>query len=99
MRFSLPLSIGLSFFLAGCGSDSGLRISSGRDFHAYVKDRAGGSASSDLESMRFKPGLCGADELRPEYARLDETSLIRFFERQRMDVRVERPRADLVYVV
>ena len=36
--------------------------------------------------------------LAPDYARLDETSLTRFLERQRIDARIERPRADLLYV-
>lgn len=48
--------------------------------------------------MRFRPGLCEADELHPDYAHLDETSLIGFLERQHIDARVERPRADLLYL-
>ena len=48
--------------------------------------------------MRFRPALCDPDELRPDYARLDETSLVRFLERQHVDARIDRPRADLLYV-
>jgi hypothetical protein len=48
--------------------------------------------------MRFRAGLCDAEELRPDYGRLDETSILRFLERQRIDARIERPRADLMYV-
>jgi hypothetical protein len=42
--------------------------------------------------------LCQGEDLRPSYGALDEADLIRFLERQRIEVRVERPRANLVYV-
>ncbi len=88
----------LVFLVAGCGSDVGLRINNGADWHTYVRDPRGGPASSDPESMRFRPGLCDDAELRPEYGHLDETNLTRFLERQHIDARLERPRADLIYV-
>jgi hypothetical protein len=87
-----------AFAMIGCGPERNLRLRSGADFRAYVRDRSGGPATSDIASLRFRPNLCDGEELRPDYARLDETSLIRFFERQRIDVRIERPRADLVYL-
>jgi hypothetical protein len=73
-------------------------MTSGADWHTYVREWSGGPPSSSLDSIRFRPGLCDADELRPEYGRLDETSLTRFLERQHLDARIERPRADLLYV-
>jgi hypothetical protein len=48
--------------------------------------------------MRFRSNLCDQAELRPEYATLDETNIVQFLERQQLDVRVERPRADLIYL-
>ncbi len=95
MRFPYPVVV---FLLAACGADPGLRMTSGTDWHAYVRDRSGAPAGSDLDTLRFRAGLCDADELHPDYARLDETSLTRFLERQHMDARIERPRADLLYV-
>src|SRR6266852_571667 len=94
MRFPwLPLAL-----LLACGADPGLRMTSGSDWHAFVRDGSGGPVGSDVGSMRFRAGVCDADELRPEYARLDETSITRFLERKRIDARIERPRADLMYV-
>jgi hypothetical protein len=94
MRFPC---LALALVLA-CAADPGLRMTSGTDWHAFVRDRSGGPAGSDLDSIKFRAGLCDPDELRPEYARLDETSITRFLERQRIDARIERPRADLLYV-
>jgi len=81
----------------GCGSPA-LRMTSGSDWHSFVRHRGGGAATSDLDAIRFKPGLCDADELRPDYGHLDEGSIVRFLERQHIDVRIERPRADLMYL-
>jgi hypothetical protein len=97
MRFMT--AVAMSVLLFGCGSDTGLRLTSRTDWHAYVQDRSGGAASSDLESVRFRQGVCSSEDLRPEYARLDERNLVQFLERQRIDARIERPRADLVYLV
>jgi len=91
--------LSLTVLLAGCGGDPGVRMRSGIDWHSYVKSRDGGSVGSDFEGMRFRPNLCDPEELRPEYGKLDETSLIRFFEKQHLDARIERPRADLTYLV
>jgi hypothetical protein len=73
-------------------------MTNGSDWHSFVRDRSGGAASPDLDSMRFKPGLCDGEDLHPDYARLDETSLVRFLERQHIDARIDRPRADLMYL-
>src|SRR5262245_27203889 len=90
--------IGVMLSVVGCSAEQGLRMTSGADWHAYVQDRTGGRSGTDPDALHFRPGLCNADDLRPEYARLDETSLTRFLERQRIDARIERPRADLLYV-
>src|SRR5689334_19242837 len=90
--------IGVVLFLSACGADQGLRMTSGADWHAYVQDPGGGRPGTGPDGLRFRPGLCNADELHPEYARLDETSLTRFLERQHVDARIERPRADLLCV-
>jgi hypothetical protein len=84
--------------MAGCGGDPGFKVSRGSDWRAYVKGRSG-AATADLDAIQFRPGLCEGDESRPDYARLDELHLVRFLERQRIDVQIERPRADLVYLV
>jgi hypothetical protein len=81
-----------------CGGDPGLRMTHGSGVRAYARERTGGSPGSDLATLRFAPGVCEGESLRPEYQRLDETSVMRFLERQHIDVRVERPRADLIYV-
>jgi hypothetical protein len=84
--------------LAGCGAETGLRMTSGSDWHSFVRDRGGGAASAQLDAIRFRPGLCDPEELPQDYARLDETSLVRFLERQHIDARIDRPRADLLYL-
>src|SRR5690349_10864088 len=81
----------------GCSSPA-LRMTSGTDWHSFVRHRSGAPATSDLDAIRFRANFCDADELRPDYARLDETSIVHFLERQHIDVRVERPRADLMYL-
>jgi hypothetical protein len=84
--------------MAGCGGSQGLVLSSSVNWAAYVQDKKGGSASGNPREMRFRPNLCEANELKPEYAALDETDVISFLERQSIDVRIERPRADLIYL-
>jgi hypothetical protein len=93
---ALPLFLSMSF-LAGCGAETGLRMTSGADWQSFVRDREGHKGSSTLDAIRFRPGLCEPEEMKPEYAKLDETSLLRFLERQHIDARIERPRADLMY--
>jgi hypothetical protein len=92
MRLSVWL---LGVLLAGCGSGSGLKLTSGADMREHVHDASGG----DLQALRFRPGLCGDVGLEPDYATLNESHLIAFLAAQRIPVRVERPRADLVYLV
>jgi hypothetical protein len=91
LLFAAPLAA------IACGSPA-LRMTSGTDWHSFVRHRSGSAATSQLDAIRFRPGLCDADELRPDYARLDEGSIVRFLERQHIDVRIERPRADLMFL-
>jgi len=88
----------LGLLLAGCGSDPGFHMADGSDYQSYVRDRSGSAPGSDLSSLRFKQGLCDGQDLRPETALLNETHLIKFFEKQGVDVRVERQREDLIYL-
>lgn len=70
------------------------------DVRAYVvKTAAGAGTANDPEGLRFKPGLCDAQELKPEGRQLSEGNLIEFLGRQQLDVRIERPRSDLIYLV
>src|SRR5258707_1253242 len=81
---AMRLAWHFALLVLSCGSDPVLRMSSG-DWHSYVRHRNGGPPSLSFESVRFRAGLCDADELRPEYGRLDETSLTRFLERQHIE--------------
>jgi len=90
--------LAISLLVAGCGGGQGLTLSSSVSWSSFVQDKRGGAASSNPREMRFRPNLCEASELRPEYGLLDETHVISFLERQSIDVRIERPRADLVYL-
>lgn len=84
---------------AGCSNpEATLRVTDGSDWRAYVADRGGGSPSGDIPSLRFKPGLCDGENLKPEAGQLNEGHIIAFLRKQGVDVRVERVRADLVYL-
>ena len=85
--------------LAGCGPSAMLRMSSAPNMDTVVQSNTGEPGVEDLGRTRFRPGVCAGEELSPVYAHLDENQVVQFLARQHMDVRVERPRADLVYVV
>ena len=98
MRFP-PLLPAFGFvLLAACGGNTGLRMTDGTDFHAYVQPRTGPAAGGELAELRFKASLCDGEPMAPEHARLDENNLVEFLTRQHLDVRIDRPRADLVYL-
>jgi hypothetical protein len=83
----------------GCGPEVLLNVTDGSDLRAFVSNRDGGSPStSDMSSLRFRDGLCDAKSLIPERAELTENHFISFLQKQGIDVRVERQRADLVYL-
>ena len=91
-------SLLVALVLAGCSSPV-LRVNDGTDVNAYVAHREGGAPGSAPDELRFKPGVCDGQDLRPEGKRLDEGHIIQFLTRQQLDVRVERPRSDLIYLV
>jgi hypothetical protein len=64
-----------------------------------VQSYEGEPGNEELGRTRFRPGVCAGEDLAPSYTHMDEGQVVQFLERQRMDVRVERPRADLVYLV
>ncbi len=84
--------------LLGCASPA-FRVSDGSSVNAYVvKTEAGPASASNPSGLRFKPS-CEAPELQPDGRQLSEAHIIEFLGRQQLDVRVERPRADLIYLV
>ena len=96
-RLAAPSLVVASLAGLACSTTS-FRMTSGTDWHSFVRHRSGAPATAELDAIRFRPNLCDADELRPDYGRLDEGSIVRFLERQHVDVRIERPRADLMYL-
>lgn len=58
----------------------------------------GGTPSTDITAIRFRPGLCEGEDMTPQRGLLTERHIIGFIEKQGIDVRVERARADLVYL-
>jgi hypothetical protein len=84
--------------VAGCGPKAVLRVTDGSDWKAYVVGLDGGPPQSDIESIRFRDSLCEGQPREPEQELLNEGHIIGFLERQGVDVRVERQRADLVYL-
>lgn len=88
----------LSTLVVGCGPNTVLQVTDGSDWKAFVTDRDGTTPSSDIASLRFNPGLCSGEDLRPEYQKLNENNFIDFLEKQGINVRIERQRTDLVYL-
>jgi len=102
MKAWFSRSLGLSgsvAFAAGCGPTTYLEMTDGSDWQAYAQHRDGGAPSGELEELRFKDGLCTGEPMRPDRKKLSERTLIKFLSAQQLDVRLERPRADLVYAV
>jgi len=99
MQRHLRTSIFLSLLAVSCGPEVLLNVTDGSDWKAFVADREGGSPSTaQLSSLRFRDGLCDAQTLIPERTTLTEDHIISFLQKQGIDVRVERQRADLVYL-
>ena len=84
--------------LAGCSSPM-FHVNDRSDVKAYVTRGGGTTSESSPGGLRFKPGLCDAAELRPDGRQLTEANIIEFLNKQRLDVRIERPRSDLIYLV
>src|SRR5436190_16083776 len=98
MRSPTLIALLASGLLTACGGNAGLRMTDGTDFHAYVQRRPGNASGGELAEVRFRASVCDSEPLTPEHAPLDENNLVQFLTRQHLDVRVDRPRADLVYL-
>ncbi len=83
--------------LAACGGPQRERSTRVSSWSAHVYER-GGLHGDALAGLMLRHEVCQGEDLRPYYGALDEADLIRFLERQRIEVSVERPRADLAYV-
>lgn len=89
----------LGLGLWGCGSPA-FRVNDGSNVNSYVvRTSAGPATAANPAGLRFKPGTCDGSELQPEGRALTEAHIIEFLNRQQLDVRVERPRTDLIYLV
>ena len=97
MRRSVAFAL-LFPVVAACGP-SALQVTDGTSHKSYVQNQSGGPSGSDFAAPRFVPSTCEGENLEPDMARLDANHLIRFLERQSIAVQVERPRADLTYLV
>ncbi|HEY6081444.1 MAG TPA: hypothetical protein VIW29_21665, partial [Polyangiaceae bacterium] len=90
----------LCWLLTGCASPM-FEINDRSNVDSYVVrvPAAGPGSETEPSGLRFKPGLCDGSDLRPEQRTLDEANLIEFLNKQQLDVRVERPRSDLIYLI
>jgi hypothetical protein len=86
--------------LSACASPM-FQINDRSDVRAYVVKAplAGPGTPEAPAGLRFKPGLCEGTDLHPEGRALDESHLIEFLNKQQLDVRIERPRSDLIYLI
>ena len=71
--------------LPSCASPS-LRMTTASDWRRYVIDR---SDAGTLSALRLRPETCEGYDLKPEYATLNEGSLVRFLQKQQLDVEVQ----------
>jgi len=81
----------------GCASPV-LRMNDGADPRSYASTKSGSVSDAAPDGARFNAQLCSGEDLHPDGRTLDETNLIAFLAKQNLDVRVERPRSDLVYL-
>lgn len=74
--------------------------------HGYIlPETRGVEASKQVEEGRLSLGqmglektVCTGVDLKPEYAALDEGSIVAFLKAQNLPTRIEKARADLIYV-
>jgi len=84
--------------ILGCGGPTAaFRVTDGSDVRTFATSRSGGTPS-DPESTRFRTQTCDGVDLRPDGRLLTEEDLVQYLSRQQLDVRVERPRVDLIYL-
>ncbi len=92
-------SVAASVLVAACGPTAILKMTDGSSWEAYAQNRDGGAPSGELAELRFKDGLCEGEPKQPDRRKLTEADLVKFLRQQQLDVRLERARADLVFVV
>ena len=97
LRALLASSAWLGLVLSGCASPT-LVVTGRTSLRTVAQDRYGSEPSEDLDAVRIRPGVCSTEDVRPDYSHLDEGALLRFLDRQHIDARVERARADLVFL-
>jgi hypothetical protein len=85
-------------WLLGCASPA-FHINDRSDVNAYVVRGKAPTSEASPGGLRFKPGLCDARELQPDGRPLTEANIIEFLNKQQLDVRIERPRSDLIYLI
>ena len=98
-RRSLVCAVSCVFSLSACGPSTVLTISQPPSMNTVVQSDVGEPGVTELGRSRFRPGVCAGEEIAPSYQKLDENQVVAFLERQHIDVQIERPRADLVYLV
>jgi hypothetical protein len=76
----------------GCGP-SRLPRAQGVDPQAQVEE-----GRISLGDMRLRPAACTGIDIKPEYAALDEQSIVAFLKARGLPVRIEKARSDLHYV-
>jgi hypothetical protein len=74
-------------FVGGCGKPSQMPVAEHWD--RYIEP-----FGSDGRGLRWRPAVCEGFDLRPDFATLDEASLIRFLQQQSYTVQVERQQVD-----
>jgi len=84
--------------LSACSGRKELVLVRGAHWETYVYDSRRDSPE-ELGALVFRDKVCGAQELTPQYERLDESDLIKYLEERKLKVAVERPRSDLAYLV
>jgi len=91
MRVRLAFALASLASLASCG---GYRLpkTEGVDPSAQV------DGSLSLGEARLRRSVCEGVDLQPDYATLDERSIIDFLKQHHFPIRVVRERSDLVYV-
>jgi hypothetical protein len=75
-----------------------LRMTDGSDPRSYATSHDGGGPGSEPDGLRFKPGICSGENLKPDGRLLTEANILEFLSKQQLDVRIERPRSDLIYL-
>jgi hypothetical protein len=83
--------------VASCGAGP-LATEGGPDAAKLVVGFDGEPTGPSLDGMRLRPEVCKGEDLKPPYETLDERDLVRFLQRQNLDVRTTGARSDLVYL-